>query len=122
MGVWFAWAAVYAFVLNAMLASFLLAAVPVSAFAAGHELCITSSSTDAAQTDAQIDANGVKSRMAAHCKLCCPGLAAVTPPPSAPVVFARIAVAQPQQVAFERRLKQFSRFTQTSPRGPPALI
>jgi hypothetical protein len=109
-----------------MLASFLLAAVPVSAFAAGHELCITSLSTDAGQTDAQIDAqidaNGAKSRMAAHCKLCCPGLAAVTPPPSAPDLFARIAVAQPQQVAFELRLKQFFRFTQTSPRGPPALI
>ena len=120
MGVWSVWAAAYAFVLNAMLASFLLAAVPVSAFAAGHELCITSSTGagDAGQTDL----DGATTRMAAHCKLCCPGLAAVTLPPAAPATFARVAVAQPQQVAYELRLKQFVRLTQTSPRGPPALI
>ena len=118
IGAWSAWAAVYAFVLNAMLASFLLAAVPVSAFAEGHELCITSSSGETGQ----VDRDGATTRMAAHCKLCCPGLATAAPPPAAPVVFERIAVAEPRQAAFELRLKQFFRFTQTSPRGPPALI
>lgn len=118
MGVWSVWAAAYAFVLNAMLASFLLAAVPVSAFASGNELCITSSSGNSGQTDV----DGATTRVAVHCKLCCPGLAAVTPPPSPPAVFARVAVAQPQQLAYELRLKQFVRLTQTSPRGPPALI
>ncbi len=38
------------------------------------------------------------------------------------MVFARVAVSQPQQVAYELRLKQFFRLSQASPRGPPALI
>lgn len=118
IGRWAVLAAAYAFVLNAMLASFLLAAVPVSAFASDNELCITHVSGDAGQTS--ID--GATKRLAVHCKLCCPGLAAVIPPPATPTVFARVAVSQPQQVAYELRLKQFFRFSHASPRGPPALI
>ncbi len=118
MGRWPVLAAAYVFVLNAMLASILLAAAPVSAFASDNELCITRVSGDVGQTDV----DGATKRAAVHCKLCCPGLAAVTPAPPAPVVFARVAVSQPQQVAYELRLKQFFRLSQASPRGPPALI
>lgn len=117
IAVWTAWAAVYAFVLNAFLAAFLLAATP-TALADDHALCLTT------QSSAQGPAGdvGTTERVATHCKQCLPGFASAPIPPAAPDVFQRIAVAMPRQVAFELRLKQFARFTQTSPRGPPSLI
>lgn len=117
-GAWAAWVAVYAFVLNAMLATTLLAATPVVDANGLTVLCL--SHPDAFDGNAIND--GATKRAASHCKLCLPGLTAALPPPAAPDVFARVAIAQPQQFAFEARLKSFARIASYSSRGPPGGI
>lgn len=117
-GAWAAWAAVYAFVLNAMLASSLLAATP--AFdAAGQTMFCLGISGD---VDGNSVSDGGAKRAALHCKSCLPGLGAALPPPDAPDIFSRVALTQPRQFAFEARLAAYSRFDLYNPRAPPAAI
>ncbi|MGB3273382.1 MAG: hypothetical protein WBA66_10845 [Xanthobacteraceae bacterium] len=115
-GAWVAWAAAYALVLNAVLASSLLAAVPSATFGDVAVLCVAHPDGGDSSTDGDV------ARTVHHCKSCLPGLAAALPPPDAPDLFERIAVAQPGQVAFEARLKAFAPFTLYSSRAPPADI
>lgn len=117
IGVWTVWTAVYAFMLNAFLASFLLAATPTALLADDHSLCLTASH---AADQGQGSDTDTAERVTTHCKQCFPGLAAAILPPIAPHAFRRIAITEPREAAFALRLRQFARFTQTSPRGPPA--
>jgi len=120
IGIWAAWAAVYAFVLNVMLATSLLAAQPVGSFDPMSAICFGHSAPDSA-----VDIAGqedTSKRLSIHCKSCVPGLFGALPSSSAPVLFNRVAIAQPQHFAFQARLKQFARTAHYSPRGPPALI
>lgn len=111
-----AWAAAYAFVLNAMLATSLLAATPV---VPGDVVVLCVAHPDGAAADS---ANGAAKRAAGCCKLCLPGLSAALPPPAAPDVFTRTAVAEPQQLAFVARFKAYARLVPYSSRAPPASI
>jgi hypothetical protein len=113
-----AFVAVHAFVLNALIAGFVLAAIPVAAYASDYEICSHSIGGEGISADA----NGAAKQAALHCKLClAPGAAAVLPP-APPILAERIAIASPRQAAFELRLRQFSRFRAFAPRGPPVSI
>lgn len=117
-GAWAAWAAAYALVINAVLASSLLAAMPAAAFGNVAVLCVAHPDSAAGTaTD-----GGTTARAVHHCKLCLPGSTVALPPPAAPEASARIAVAQPQHFAFETRLKAYARFDLYHPRGPPARV
>jgi hypothetical protein len=118
VGVWVAWAAAYALVINAVLATSLLAATPAAAFGDVAVLCIAHPDGVAGNGAA----DGAVARTVHHCKLCLPGLAAALPPPLASDLFVRVAIAQPQHVAFEARLKTFARLASYSSRAPPAGI
>ncbi|HWW47156.1 MAG TPA: hypothetical protein VNZ94_04870 [Xanthobacteraceae bacterium] len=113
-----AWAAVYAFVLNAMLATSLLAATPVIDTVGGYVICIA----NPAQASDLAEKDGAAKRAASHCKSCLPGLAHALPPPNAPDVYERVAVAAPQHFAFQQRLKQFASLSPYRPRGPPTVL
>lgn len=116
-GAWIAWAAAYALVLNAVLASSLLAATPAAAFGDVAVLCVAH--PDAADDGA---ADGRVAHTMHHCKLCLPGLAAALPPPAVGGIPVRVAIAEPQYVAFEARLKTYARLASYSSRAPPADI
>jgi hypothetical protein len=118
IGRWSALLAAYAFVLNALLATTLLAATPAAKSLSGFELC-----TAAAGAAAQIDhADGSTKRAAIHCQICLQHAApAALSPPSAialpvavasPIAFAAIADDAPEP---ERRSSDHP------PRGPPHL-
>jgi hypothetical protein len=118
IGRWSALLAAYAFVLNALLATTLLAATPASKSLSGLELC---TSSNAAFTQLDRDDKATK-RAAVHCQLCLQQAAPVAlPPPSLaalPLPVARsIAFAQPRAEA-PRRASDYSAH---APRGPPHL-
>ncbi|RIK99860.1 MAG: hypothetical protein DCC74_00425 [Proteobacteria bacterium] len=103
--------------LNAVLASSLLAATPAAAFGDVAVLCIAHpDATDGGAAD------GTVARTVHHCKLCLPGLTAALPPPAAGSIPVRVAVAEPQHLAFEARLKTYARQASYSSRAPPAGI
>ena len=120
IGIWAAWVAVYAFVLNVMLATSLLAAQPVGSFDPMSAICFSHSAPDGAINTA--DQNDTSKRLSIHCKSCIPGLSGALPSSPASPLFTRVAIAQPQHFAFQACLKQFARTAHYSPRGPPALI
>jgi hypothetical protein len=116
-GAWIAWAAAYALVLNAVLASSLLAATPAAAFGDVAVLCVAHPDGADGST-----ADGAIVRTVHHCKSCLPGLTAALPPSLASDLFVRVAIAQPRHVAFEARFKTFARLASYSSRAPPAGI
>ncbi|WP_253707227.1 DUF2946 family protein [Bradyrhizobium sp. WD16] len=118
LGMLAAFAAVHAFVFNALIAGFLLAAIPAAAYASDYEICSHSVGGEGIAADA----NGPAKKAALHCKLCLPALAAAILPPPQPMPAERVVVTAPRQAAFDLRLRQFSRFRPFAPRGPPAEI
>lgn len=118
LGTWVALAAAYALVLNAVLATSLLAATPTAPLGNVAVLCVAHPDGPAADPAG----DGAAARVVHCCKLCLQGLAAGLPPPVAPDMFARIAIDGPRQFAFVARLEAYARFVLYSPRGPPAGI
>lgn len=118
IGRWSALLAAYAFVLNALLATTLLAATPAAKSLSGFELCATST-----ETPAQFDhADKATKRAAIHCQICLQHAApAALPPPS--VASLPVPIAHPVVFGAMRsdttRLEQ--RFVDHRPRGPPHL-
>lgn len=118
VGRWSALLAAYAFVLNALLATTLLAATSPAKSLSGFELCASS-----ADTASRLDqADKATKRAAIHCQICLQQAApAALPPPAAaslPLPIARIiafAAIGADWPALERR------FSNHSPRGPPHL-
>lgn len=118
IGRWSALLAAYAFVLNALLATTLLAATPPAKSLSGFELC--TAGTDAV---GQLDHDDKSTKRAAiHCQICLQHAAPVAlPPPSTaalPVPLAQAVVfAAPRSrtAAPERPLSNHR------PRGPPHL-
>jgi hypothetical protein len=118
IGRWSALLAAYAFVLNALLATTLLAATPPAKSLSGFELC-TSSESATSQFDHDDKAT---KRAAVHCQICLQHAAPVALPPltdiSLPLPIARsIAAIWPRTDAPDRR----SGHSPHSPRGPPHL-
>ena len=118
IGRWSALLAAYAFVLNALLATTLLAATPPAKSLSGFELCAAS-----ADTAALLDhTDKTTKRAAVHCQICLQHAApAALPPPSLVALPVPIASAitfgavLPDTPDLERPASNFS------PRGPPHL-
>jgi hypothetical protein len=118
MGRWSALLAAYAFVLNALLATTLLAATPASKSLSGFELC---ASSDAAITQLDHDDKATK-RAAVHCQLCLQQAVPVALPPPAltalPLPVARSIVFALSRAEAPHRAGAYSPH---APRGPPHL-
>ena len=118
IGRWSALLAVYAFVLNALLAGTLLAATSASKSLSGFELC--TALADGSDPAADHDDRAVK-RAAIHCQLCLQHAAApALPPPQAllPVPFVFTTVEPPAYP--DPICKQRPAFDHLA-RGPPSL-
>lgn len=118
IGRWSALLAAYAFVLNALLATTLLAAAPPAKSLSGFELC---TSSDAGVLQVDHDDKATK-RAAVHCQICLQYAAPVgLPPPSdlsLPLPLARsITVAFASDQVYERD----SGYSPHAARGPPHL-
>jgi hypothetical protein len=115
IGIWAAWPAALALLLNALLTSTLLAAVsPLDPFgqavichAGGLERAAPGDSSDAIQPSA------------AHCKLCVPAIAAAPPPLPLDIAFHRVAVAERRDPPSEILLKTSLPTASYESRGPP---
>jgi hypothetical protein len=118
IGRWSALLAAYAFVLNALLATTLLAATPPAKSLSGFELCAAS-----AEAALQLDhTDKATKRAAVHCQICLQHAApAALPAPS--VVALPVPVASPITfAAFRTDTPDLARpFSNFSPRGPPHL-
>ena len=118
IGRWSALLAVYAFVLNALLATTLLAATPPAKSLSGFELCAVS-----ADAVASLDrTDKATKRAAVHCQLCLQHAApAALPPP--PVVAVPVPIVRAVTFAAVRAdTPDLTRpFSSHSPRGPPHL-
>jgi DUF2946 family protein len=118
IGMWTAWAAAYALVLNVILSSAFLAALSPTTVAAGYELCADS-------TDAQIvrdDAGKTDKRAAIHCPICVGSHAGAALPPPGALSFERSAITAPLTFAFTARSATLSRTYDHQARGPPRPI
>jgi hypothetical protein len=118
IGRWSALLAAYAFVLNALLATTLLAATPPAKSLSGFELC---TSTESAASQFDHDDKATK-RAAVHCQICLQHAVPVALPPlsdvSLPLPVARtVAVAVLRTEAPDRD----SGHSPHSARGPPHL-
>ena len=118
IGRWSALLAAYAFVLNALLATTLLAATPPSKSLSGFELC-TSSDSATAQLDHDDKAT---KRAAVHCQICLQHAAPAALPPHS-VAALPLPVARAVAVSFVRAdaPRQSDGYSSHSPRGPPHL-
>ncbi|WP_322516373.1 DUF2946 family protein [Rhodopseudomonas palustris] len=109
-------AAVYALVLNVILASTLLAAQSPLQLLAGHQFCLASADADALPVEP-----GKAKPAAIHCPLCVGQHVSAAPPPTAPALAIRLAFG----IAYDPpRVTPFVALTQSrdhQPRGPPAL-
>jgi hypothetical protein len=118
IGRWSALLAAYAFVLNALLATTLLAATEPAKSLSGFELC-----TAAADAGALADhADKATKRAAVHCQICLQHTAPTTTPPvsgvSLPLPIVRTVVV----ATFRTDVHDFENgFSSHSPRGPPQL-
>jgi hypothetical protein len=118
VGRWSALLAAYAFVLNALLATTLLAATEPAKSLSGYELC-TAADNAAAWAE---HTDKTTKRAAVHCQICLQHAApAALPPPSGvslPLPLVRMIAAtkfRAETPDFERRPSN------RSPRGPPSL-
>jgi hypothetical protein len=119
IGRWSALLAAYAFALNALLATTLLAATPPAKSLSGFELCTAAADSAASQFDHDDKAT---KRAAVHCRICLQHAApvALAPPSdlSLPLPIARsVTVAAVRNEAPDRD----SGYSPHSPRGPPDL-
>jgi hypothetical protein len=118
IGRWSALLAAYAFVLNALLATTLLAATPPAKFLSGFELC--TAADDAATLADHVDE--ATKRAAIHCQIClqhtAPAVVAPAPGVSMPLPIVRtidVATFRTEAPGFKNG------FSSHSPRGPPHL-
>jgi Protein of unknown function (DUF2946) len=118
IGRWSALLAVYAFVLNALLATTLLAATPPAKSLSGFELC---TAVDDASTAAD-HADKTTKRAAVHCQICLQHTAPAALPPASGASLL-LHIARTIAVAtFRTETPDFkNRFSSRSPRGPPHL-
>lgn len=118
IGGWSALLAAYAFVLNALLATALLAATPPAKSLSGFEIC-------AASADSPPDlahADKATKRAAIHCQLCLQSTApAALPPSAAAPIPLPLAVAVSFGIASVDLPPAERRLSQHRPRGPPRL-
>jgi hypothetical protein len=118
IGRWSALLAVYAFALNALLATTLLAATPPSKSLSGFELCTAG---DSAVSQLDHDDKATK-RAAVHCQICLQHAApAALPPPSIdslPLPLVRVVAFSFVRTEAPGRSDDTSSH---SPRGPPHL-
>ena len=116
IGRWSALLAAYAFVLNALLATTLLAATPPAKSLSGFELCT-------AADDAAADhADKTTKRAAVHCQICLQHPAPAALPPASGVALPLPIVRTIVVATFRTRTPDFkNRFSSHSPRGPPHL-
>jgi hypothetical protein len=119
IGRWSALLAAYAFVLNALLATTLLAATPASKSLSGFELC---ASSNAAITQLDHDDKATK-RAAVHCQLCLQQAAPVAMPAPSPTTALPLPVARSIVFALSRAkpVDRASDYSPHAPRGPPHL-
>jgi hypothetical protein len=115
IGIWAAWPAAIALLLNALLTSTLLAAVP-SLDPFGQALICHASGLD---SPAAGDSNDAIKPSAAHCKLCVPAIAAAPPPLPLDAAFHRVAISERRAPPFEALLKTSPPTAQYESRGPP---
>jgi Protein of unknown function (DUF2946) len=118
IGRWSALLAAYAFVLNALLATTLLAATPPAKSLSGFELCAAS-----ADTTSQLDhTDKTTKRAAVHCQICLQH-AAPTALPAPSIVALPVPIAGAITfAAFRANAPGLARpFSNFSPRGPPHL-
>jgi len=115
---WSALLAAYAFVLNALLATTLLAATAPTKSLSGFELC-TSGEATASQLDRDDKAT---KRAAVHCQICLKHAAPVALPPPSDLALA-LPVARSVAVASVRNEAGYrgSDYSPHLPRGPPHL-
>lgn len=110
--------AAYAFVLNALLATSLMAATPASKSLSGFELCIAVSD---ASNPVEHDDKANK-RAAVHCQLCLQhAAAAALPPPSLGLLLNRIAITPDRPLLQQNSVPDRRDVLDHRPRGPPPL-
>jgi hypothetical protein len=115
IGIWAAWPAALALLLNALLTSTLLAAVsPLDRF--GQALICHASGLD---SPAAGDSNDAIKPSAAHCKLCVPALALAPPPLPRDAAFDRIAVSERRDPPSETLLNTSPPTANYESQGPP---
>lgn len=109
-------AAAYALVLNVLLSSLILAAIPPAAQAAGFELCLTH--PDLAATP---DGSGKTTAPAVHCPLCLGTHAPGAPPTVATFHVSRIAIAIAPVISPDPRIVALRATSDHRARAPPQL-
>jgi len=110
-------AAVYALVLNVVLSSLILAAIPPAAQAAGFELCLTHPDLAAAP-----DNNGkTTGAPAVHCPICVGTHAPGAPPVAATFHVSRIAIAIAPTTITNDRIVAEQAASDRRARAPPQL-
>jgi hypothetical protein len=119
IGRWSALLAAYAFVLNALLATTLLAATPASKSLSGFELC-TSGDTATAQLD---HGDKATKRAAVHCHICLQHAApaALVPPSAAALPLPVVRTVTVGFIRTDATARHNDRYSSHSPRGPPHL-
>lgn len=129
IGRWGAWAAAYALILNAILASALAAAIPPDQYATSYELCLSGKVLGgkllADKANQTTDASGIvtpKDTMGSpmHCPMCMPHLTAVDLPVE-PQFAERVAVATPLSFPAHEPFLALARIIFHHARGPPQL-
>jgi len=116
IGGWSALLAVYAFVLNALLATTLLAATPPAKSLSGLEICVASADSAAGFEHADTTTK----RAAVHCQLCLQHTSpAALPAPAAAMAPLPVAVALAFDAARTVAPPAERRLSQHPPRGPP---
>lgn len=105
----------YAFVVNSLVATLLLASLPVQA-APTFAICAST----AAHSSRGDEPGSAPKHEAAHCALCCLNLAAGLPTQQ-PLAFQRVVLDGRRDIPFERRLRRIAPAAQYYSRGPPEL-
>lgn len=119
IGIGAAWIAAYALVLNVILSSVFLAALPPTAFAAGYEICAYSADIGTIHDDA----GKSDKRASIHCPMCIGNhVAGALPPPPSPIFFDRTALSVALAFAFDAAFVELARTSDHQARGPPSLI
>lgn len=119
IGRWSALLAAYAFVLNALLATTLLAATAPAKSLSGFELC--TAADDAAAMAEHSDKT--TKRAAAHCQICLQNAAPAAVPPASSVSLPLPVVRTIAVATLRAETPDFKNgFSSHPPRGPPSLI
>jgi hypothetical protein len=117
VGRWSALLAAYAFILNALLATTLLAATAPAKSLSGFELCTAGDAAAMAE-----HADKATKRAAVHCQICLQHAAPAALPPASGVSLPLPVVRTIVVAALRAETPDFKNgFSSHSPRGPPSL-